>query len=143
MRYLFLSVALLLSFVTHAEIYKWVDESGRLHFRDSPPREMKSEEVTVKPNIYTSPTITTTSHATASEEKKVVMYSTAWCGICKKARRYFRKNRVPFVEYDVEQSSKGRRDYKKLQGRGVPIILVGDRRMNGFSADRFESIYRD
>ena len=75
-------------------------------------------------------------------DRQVVMYSTTWCGVCKRAKGYFRERDIPYREYDVEKSAKGRRDYQRLKGRGVPIILVGDQRMNGFSRDRFESIYR-
>jgi hypothetical protein len=46
-----------------------------------------------------------------------------------------------FSEYDVDKSSKGKRDFKKLGGKGVPVILVGKQRMNGFSAGKFEKIY--
>ena len=70
------------------------------------------------------------------------MYSTTWCGYCKQARNYFQQNNIAFAEYDVEKSDKGKRDYKKMNGRGVPIILVGDKRMNGFSPGAFEKIYR-
>ena len=69
------------------------------------------------------------------------MYSTSWCGYCKKAARYFRQRGIPFRDYDIEKSEKAARDYKKLNGRGVPIILVGKRRMNGFDARTFEQLY--
>lgn len=45
------------------------------------------------------------------------------------------------VEYDVEKSSKGKRDFKRLGGTGVPIILVGQKRLNGFSWETFEKLY--
>ncbi len=70
------------------------------------------------------------------------MYSTSWCGYCKKARRYFTENDIPYVDYDVETSAKGKRDYRKLGARGVPVILVGNKRLNGFSQDSFNKIYQ-
>jgi glutaredoxin len=72
----------------------------------------------------------------------VTLYSASWCGVCRRARSYFNRNRIPFTEYDVEQSERGRQDYRALQGRGVPIILVGATRMNGFSPDAFDAMYR-
>ena len=69
------------------------------------------------------------------------MYGASWCGYCKKAKKYFNKNNIRFVEYDIERSTKGKRDYKALNGTGVPIILVGDQRMNGFSEAGFERMY--
>jgi len=49
---------------------------------------------------------------------------------------------IRFTEYDIEKSSKGKRLYKNLGARGVPVILVGKKRMNGFSEAGFEKIYR-
>ena len=73
--------------------------------------------------------------------KSVVMYSTSWCGFCRKARKYMAKNKIPFKDYDIEKSEKGRLDYKKLNGRGVPILLIGDKRMNGFNVGQFKALY--
>jgi glutaredoxin len=69
------------------------------------------------------------------------MYSTSWCGYCKKAAAHFRKKRIAFAEYDIEKTAKGKRDHKRLKGRGVPVILIGKKRMDGFSAKLFDSIY--
>lgn len=73
---------------------------------------------------------------------QVVMYSTDWCGYCKKARDYFRSQNIAFVEYDIEKNPQARRQYDALGAKGVPVILVGDKRMNGFSVSGFQGIYR-
>ncbi len=73
--------------------------------------------------------------------KKVVMYSAQWCGVCKKARAYFKQQGIPFSEFDIETSSKGKRDFNRLGGKGVPVILVGKGRMNDFSAGSFQKMY--
>ena len=76
-----------------------------------------------------------------TKKKKVVMYSTEWCGVCKKAKAYFNANNVPFREYDIEKDEKRMREYRKLNGKGVPLILVGKQRMSGFSTSSFEKMY--
>jgi len=121
-----------------------VDENGKVHFTDSPPRERPVEKIEVKINSYTSPEIVPFEASVTPDTRRgrVVMYSTTWCGYCKKARRYFKEKGIPFVEYDTETSKKGREDYRKLNGTGVPIILVGKKRMNGFSPSGFERLYR-
>ena len=70
------------------------------------------------------------------------MYGAEWCGVCKKAKRYFNANNIPFTEYDIDKSKKGRREYEKLGGGGVPLILVGTQRMSGFSASSFQRLYQ-
>ncbi|MFT5419606.1 MAG: glutaredoxin-like YruB-family protein [Candidatus Endobugula sp.] len=69
------------------------------------------------------------------------MYSTAWCGYCKKARKYFTSKGIAFIEYDIEKNARAKRDYDALGGKGVPVILVGKKRMNGFSPQGFDRLY--
>jgi glutaredoxin len=59
------------------------------------------------------------------------------------AKRHFKRNHIPYKEYDVEKSASGRRDYKHLNGSGVPVILLGNQRMNGFSPERFDPLYHN
>ena len=131
-----------------ADIYKWVDENGKTHYSDAQPKQEKVEVVTPEiQNTYTKPAIEYNelfkySAVTTQSRKKVVMYSAVWCGVCKKARQYFQANKIAFSEYDIETSKKGQRDYEKLKGRGVPIILVGKKRLNGFTAASFKQVYQ-
>lgn len=123
------------------EIHQWRDASGQLHFGDRPPSDARATVVKVKTNVYTSPSIEVLSKA-VQPSRQVVMYSAAWCGYCKKARNYFNSHGVAFSEYDIETSDKGQRDYERLGAHGVPIILVGEQRLNGFSQAAFESIHK-
>jgi len=125
---------------TSAKIYKWVDETGRTHFSSSPPGKGKAEIVKPKINTYSSRKLPKSSTKPTSG-KRVVMYSATWCVVCKNARRYFKNNGIAFSEYDIETSSKGRRDYKRLRGRGVPIIMIGKKRMNGFDPKSFKAMH--
>jgi len=133
-----------------AEIYKWTDEFGRIHFTDSPPDGSNSKPVDIGPiNTYDSPSKILIDETLARstglpvKKNKVIVYSTTWCGVCTKAKRWLRANKVKFREYDVEKSKKGKRDYKRLKGRGVPIIMVGKQRMNGFSSGRMTKMLRN
>ncbi len=126
-------------------IYKWTDAEGKIHFTDKPPAGGDVEELQLNINTYGSQSTPVSPKAAvtdAGKGKQVVMYSTEWCQYCKKAREYFRSQNIAFREYDIEKSSKGRAEYKRLKGTGVPIILVGTQRMNGFSEDRFRKLWR-
>lgn len=133
-----------------ADVYKWVDDKGRTHYTDQPPVDLESEELEIRIQTITAPPVVRKfdyesifkSSKPAKKSKKVIMYSTAWCGVCKQAKAYFKSKKIRYVEYDVEKSSKGRADFKRLNGKGVPIILVGNRRMDGFSPRRFEAMRR-
>jgi len=144
MRLLLLIPASLISLITAtgvtAEIYKWIDEQGNVHFTDRPPSNQVTEKIEVKINSYSSPKIVDVDRL-FDKTNKVIMYTTSWCGYCKKARDYFNSNNIAFDEYDVETTTKGKRDYEKLGGDGVPIILMGNKRMNGFSVEKFQRFY--
>jgi hypothetical protein len=42
---------------------------------------------------------------------------------------------------DIEKNRMARKEFDRLSGRGVPLILVGGSRMSGFSADLFMKLY--
>ena len=71
----------------------------------------------------------------------VVMYATAWCPYCARARAYFKRTNTAYLEYDIERSAEARAEFKRLGGRGVPLILVGSEKLRGFNELAFESAY--
>ncbi|MGB8224665.1 MAG: glutaredoxin family protein, partial [Polyangiales bacterium] len=73
--------------------------------------------------------------AAARQRVPVVMYSTDWCGVCRRARQYFERNGIPFVEHDVDRDPQARAEYLLLNPRrSVPTIKIGDEVIVGFSA---------
>jgi len=145
---LYLTIILLLPIVLlskplHAEIYTWIDETGRVHFSDCKSQQHESEQLELKINSYHSvkiePLESTPREGTS---KNVVMYSTSWCGYCKKARNYFKQQNIPFNEYDIEKSKRAHRKYTSHGGTGsVPLILVGSQKMRGFDIMSFNRLY--
>lgn len=124
----------------HAEVYRWVDDSGTVHFSDEPRGGGEAERIELRDvNTAKSVDVEPSDGPPAAEE--VVFYSATWCGYCDRARAYFQRNDIPFVEYDVEESRRGRRYLAGLETNSVPVIVVGDRRMIGFSVERFERLY--
>lgn len=67
----------------------------------------------------------------------VVIYTTSWCGACKKAKRLLRSWKVPFEEKDIEASAKAKKELAEkaaavgVQPRGVPVIDVAGELMMG------------
>lgn len=69
----------------------------------------------------------------AAHEERVVMYATQWCPFCQKARELFAEKGISYYEYDIEQSEEGNRQYQRLGGGGVPIMLINAEVLKGFS----------
>lgn len=139
-------LTLLTAAVAQAEVYRWVGEEGTVHYSGQPGGDGNQAERVDMPEVNTADGVDVSaaepgSSSTAAGGGEVVLYSASWCGYCDKARAYFKRNDIPFTEYDVEDSRKGRRDYAQMDTNSVPVILIGDKRMVGFSADRFERLY--
>lgn len=80
--------------------------------------------------------------ANTSGEGVVTFYSRQYCSYCNKARAYFDKNGIPYRELDVERDSEARAQFQQYNVRGVPLILVGDQQLNGWSESQFKRLYK-
>ncbi|HYD06851.1 MAG TPA: glutaredoxin family protein, partial [Reyranella sp.] len=69
-----------------------------------------------------------------------VMYATAWCSYCAKARAYFARRGIRYIEHDVEKSASATAEFRKLGGKGVPLIVHNGEIMRGFSEASFEAL---
>ena len=123
-----------------ADMYKWVDEGGKVHYTDSPPPGQKAKKLDLKINSISGPPVVSaftgsTASKSAASAAKVKIYSATWCGYCKRAKAYLQARGTPFEDLDVEHSAQGHAEYRTLGARGVPVILVGDQRMDGYSQD--------
>ena len=130
----------------YADIYQWTDANGKEHYTDRPDDTAVAKaggtvkKVETKINTFESADIGVSDQPIAT--KNVEMYATTWCGYCKKARRYMAKHGIAYTEYDIEADPAANARHKALGGRGVPLILVDGRKMNGFSEAGFERIYQ-
>lgn len=78
--------------------------------------------------------------AQAESTPDVVIYATSWCPSCAQARAYFARAGIAYVEHDVQKSASAEARFKRLGGRGVPLIVVGREKLNGFSEQGFEHL---
>ena len=75
----------------------------------------------------------------ARSTQKVEMYGDPQCGYCRQARQYFLDNGINYVEYNIRQSATRMQEFRRLGGRGTPLILVGDRKIHGFNKRAIEA----
>lgn len=138
-----------ISHYARAEIYKWTDDNGVIHYSETEPEKIVAEEIIIKTyksvlieNNNEQPSINNEVTQNKRSPQKVVMYSAEWCGVCRQAKAYFRKKNIRYTNYDIDKNKSARYRYESMGAKGVPVILVGNRRMNGFSVDGFEQLYR-
>ena len=141
-----------------AEMYQWVDESGAVTFKDTPPPASgKRRKVKVYKDSDFAPAPPTQAVPAARGDKSIAMpasqpstpkkerftgtvemYVTDWCGYCKKAQSYMNSRGISYVAYDIEKDSSAKQRHKELGGRGVPLIIIGSNKMSGFSPETLE-----
>lgn len=102
--------------------FTWTDANGQVHFSDRPPSDSQARQVEIRVNTYTATAEVLRTSGTSTERSTILIYTTERCGYCRQAKTFLSTHRIPFKEYDVENSPRGRADYRKLSGRGVPII---------------------
>lgn len=137
-----------------ADMYKWVDKNGVMHFSDTPPKSEQNVE-TLETSNYKEPppkqasTDAEVVPAPAPEEKvkkesvssgnKVEIFTTSWCRYCKDAIAFLRTNRIDYQQYDIEKDRQAAERMRSLGGRGgVPFAVINGNKMYGFSAESYK-----
>ena len=66
-------------------------------------------------------------------KKEVAIYITEWCYYCQKLERLLKKNNIKYERFDIEKDPAARDEFRRLGGRGVPLIKIGAKLINGYS----------
>lgn len=106
----------------------------------SPPRGRPAGRTAKPKGVPSSSSLSALTEA-QKQRLDITMYSTSWCGYCKKARRWLVANDIPFVEKDVEKDPAAGAEFRELTGGrgGVPVITVGKTVIRGFAERRLEA----
>lgn len=128
------------SFAHASQFYKWTDDRGRIHYSDKPPPDRIADKLDIEVKSHTGPPKVSKFISAAPASDAIIMYSAEWCGICRRAKAYMDSEGIEYTEYDIDKSSKGRREYTRLNGKGVPLFLIGGQRMAGFSPSRLQAL---
>lgn len=70
----------------------------------------------------------------------LTLYVTSWCPYCRKARQYLNKKGIRYTELDVE-TPRGKEAYRAAGGNGVPLMVSGSRRVDGFSEEAYDQFF--
>lgn len=122
-----------------AQLYRWVDEKGRVEWRDTPPpaNAKKVERRTVGGSIVETSTLPF-SVQQAMQNFPLVLYVTDCGDGCTKARAHLNRRGLPFSERNPQDDIE---TYKKLtEGRlEVPLLFVGRQALRGYEEGAWDS----
>ena len=63
----------------------------------------------------------------------IIMYSTPWCGYCKKTRSFLERSNLAYTDFDIESSAAARKAYDALNGDVIPIVVINDTVIRGYN----------
>ena len=139
---------------SHADtMYKSVRPDGRVVYSDRPPAEGRIEKTMTFENLPSSALPKETSsyveqlkrlRASApvvASREGVVLYSATWCGYCTKAKAYLVGKGISYQEIDIDTDDGKAAFAQAGGGKGVPLLLVGGKRAQGFSIAAYDEIF--
>ena len=141
-----LVIGLILAFAASAawaqQIYRWVDEKGRVHLTDTPPPpSARGVQITKQAGNVAETAQSPFPLAQAMKDFPVMLYTSPICKEpCAQARDALNRRGVPFKEVQVwdEQTNE---DLKKVSGSNeVPVLVVGRSVQKGFEQGAFDAL---
>ncbi|MBL4942265.1 MAG: glutaredoxin family protein [Colwellia sp.] len=73
--------------------------------------------------------------------KRIVLYTMAKCPHCQSAKRYLDEQKIPYRLCNVK-TPKGQKEFSVTGLRGVPVLKIGDKLLNGFSVKAFNKLFK-
>ena len=73
---------------------------------------------------------------------RITLYSTRNCPYCRQAKQYLQRKGVRFQEFDIQQNIRAQRALSRMGARAVPVIMIGDTRVDGFDQKRLDSLLK-
>ena len=71
---------------------------------------------------------------------RITLYTTYNCPHCRQAKQYLQRRGLRFQEFDVQRNVRAQKAFARLGGRVVPVILVGETRVDGFDRKRLDRL---
>jgi glutaredoxin len=127
-----------------AELYRYVDPTGRVVYSDQPPptTARNIEPKRLPENIIETDPVPFAARE-AAEKYPVTLY-TFDCEVCKEGESLLAKRGVPFKRVVVSEEA-GHKKLVELTGQqSAPVIQVGEKQvMTGFNASRWNQLLDD
>ncbi|HTO51885.1 MAG TPA: glutaredoxin family protein [Myxococcota bacterium] len=126
--------------------YQYVDESGKVRFAESledvPERQRSTAGHISLSAPHTprraEPATDSVAEVASTKNASIVLYTTATCPYCKAAKAYLQSTGHDYVDKNIEDDQAAYDEMMSLTGGkpGVPVIMVGDQWIQGWSQPR-------
>ncbi len=121
-----------------ADLYRWVDENGKVEYRDTPPPSSakKVEQRRLGGGMVETSSLPF-SVQLAAKNFPVTLWNAACGAPCDQARAHLARRGIPHAEKDAQADVEA---FKKLTGGiDVPVLYVGSNRVTGYLEAEWDS----
>lgn len=136
-----------------AEMYRYSDSSGVVHYVDDlqkvPKKYRKGVvETGSLPVIVSEPPVSPSRKRPPAEvrqesSEEVEIFVTSWCGYCRRLESFLQERGIRYAKRDIENDPAAEAAFNKLGGRGVPLTRIGSTLISGYNPDRVLSRLRE
>jgi arsenate reductase-like glutaredoxin family protein len=120
-------LALLMAFPAIAEVYRWTDAQGGVHYSDSPP----------PPSAKKLKRIAAPESSSSTEkgnQPPVVLYNGNCGATCDQAADFLRQRKIPFTLKNANNDPKVAQELKTRTGAlEIPVLFIGESMQRGYS----------
>jgi len=138
-------------------LYKVIGADGKTTYTDRPPADAKTTTTLKFSDAPSTPLPASVlkyqaelqkgAHGRLAQAKRldaigtVTLFSASWCGHCTKAKAYLRSKGISFQELDIDTPGGGRAYFEAGGKRGVPLLMAGGKRLEGFSDGAYDYFF--
>jgi glutaredoxin len=134
-------VLLMCAGTASAQMYKWKDAKGVVHYTDTPP---PANAVPLKAfSAPSSQPALPSELAAAVQSRPVTLYTTASCAGCDQGRTLLQARGIPYTEKTVNSIE----DHAALKRAGsagqLPLLVIGRGKQIGYEASTWDTLLTD
>jgi glutaredoxin len=145
---------------TPATFYRYTDESGTVRFVTSlaeVPKKLRDSAQPVGNRVQKAPALPSSKRKAGQQaareaavagieqaiEKEVVVYTTSWCGWCRKTLAFLDKQGVAYENRDIEADDTWRDELiEKTGGTTIPVVEIDGEIIRGYDPTRMAQLLR-
>jgi glutaredoxin len=127
--------------VAGAQMYRWTDASGKVHYSSTPPPAGAKDvrpQAAPRPSSAAAPApAQSAALEQAMKDHPVTLFTTPGCDACDEARKLLNTRSVPFKEISVTEDEQIEQLKKAVGSSSVPSMVVGGDVQKGYEAGAY------
>lgn len=133
-------------------LFKTIAPDGRVEYTDRPPADGKAAKTLNFADLPATPLPESLLRYREELQKSMQnrlgnlgkgsgprLFTAVWCGYCRKAKAYLAERGIAYREYDIDTPDGQLAFAQAGNASGIPLLLVGEQRVQGFSASAYDA----